>query len=92
MQAVSSGLVTQLTKHVRNSDGQICRASCDALSSLAQVLQGRLAMLQANSVVVITAALLTEAQGAAQCLQVCSSLSHMLQTVGACPCVSEPQP
>ena len=58
--------------------GDICNLSCQVLASLAQLFQGRLAILQASGLEAVIAALGKAAESGISCLQVYALASYVI--------------
>ncbi len=61
-----------MTPFLHCQNGDICNLACQVLASLAQLFQGRLAILQASGLEAILAALGKAPESGISCLQVCT--------------------
>lgn len=72
-QAISAKVV-QCVVPLLSSDNLACRQlSCQVLASLAQLFQGRMAVLQSDGIAAVVSALHSTADEGATCLQVCKN-------------------
>ena len=74
-QAISAKVVQCVVPLLSSANTSCRQLSCQVLASLAQLFQGRVALLQTDGIVAVVTALDSTANEAAACLQVC--MYHM---------------
>lgn len=94
MQAISAKVVQCVAPFLGCENDDICNLSCQVLSSLAQLFQGRLAILQASGLKAVIAALGKAPKSGIICLQVYALAScdkflqkNVLQARAALACI-----